>query len=30
MFDRRVFGVITVESGNTIEFPWELEIKSGG
>jgi hypothetical protein len=30
MFDHRVFGVISVESGNTIEFPWELAIKSGG
>jgi hypothetical protein len=30
MFDRRVFTSIGVESGNTIEFPWELEIKSGG
>lgn len=29
MFDHRVFGVITVESGNKIEFPWELEIQSG-
>lgn len=30
MFDRRVFTSIGVESGNTIEFPWELELKSGG
>lgn len=30
MFDHRVFAAINVESGNTIEFPWELEIKSGG
>lgn len=30
MFDHRVFAVINVETGNTIEFPWELEIKSGG
>jgi hypothetical protein len=30
MFDHRVFSVINVESGNVIEFPWELEIKSGG
>ena len=30
MFDHRVFAAINVESGNTIEFPWELEVKSGG
>lgn len=30
MFDHRVFSVISVESGNEIEFPWELEIRSGG
>lgn len=30
MFDHRVFGLITVEVGNKIEFPWELEVKSGG
>lgn len=30
MFDHRVFAAINVESGNIIEFPWELEIKSGG
>lgn len=30
MLDHRVFGVITVETGNTITFPWELLCKSGG
>ncbi len=30
MFDHRTFGVITVVSGNVIEFPWELTVKSGG
>lgn len=30
MFDHRVFAAINVESGNVIEFPWELEVKSGG
>lgn len=30
MFDHRVFGVQSVETGNTIEFPYELEVKSGG
>lgn len=30
MFDHRVFAAINVETGNTIEFVWELEIKSGG
>jgi hypothetical protein len=30
MFDRRVFAAINVEKGNKIEFPYELEIKSGG
>ena len=30
LFDHRVFSVINVESGNKIEFPWELEIQAGG
>ena len=30
MFDHRVFSVINLSTGNTIEFPWELKIKSGG
>lgn len=30
MFDHRVFASIGVETGNKIEFPYELEIKSGG
>ena len=30
MFDRRKFAAINVEKGNKIEFPYELEIKSGG
>lgn len=30
MFDHRVFSVINVEANNTIEFPWELKLKSGG
>jgi hypothetical protein len=30
MFDHRTFASINVEKGNVIEFPWELEIKSGG
>ena len=30
MFDHRVFTVINLSTGNTIEFPWELTITSGG
>lgn len=30
MWDHRVFAAINVEKGNQIEFPYELEIKSGG
>ncbi len=30
MWDHRVFAAINVEKGNRIEFPYELEIKSGG
>jgi hypothetical protein len=30
MWDRRKFAAINVEKGNKIEFPYELEIKSGG
>lgn len=30
MWDHRVFAAINVEKGNKIEFPYELEIKSGG
>lgn len=30
MWDHRVFSAINVEKGNKIEFPYELEIKSGG
>lgn len=30
MFDRRKFEPISLEKGNKIEFPYELEIKSGG
>lgn len=30
MFDHRKFAVINVVSGNTIEFPWELEVQAGG
>lgn len=30
MFDRRVFSAINVVTGNTVEFPYELEVKSGG
>jgi hypothetical protein len=30
MFDRRTYAPINVEVGNTIEYPWELTIKSGG
>lgn len=30
MWDHRVFSAINVEKGNTIEFPYELEIKGGG
>lgn len=30
MWDRRQFGAITVAKGSKIEFPYELEIKSGG
>lgn len=30
MWDRRVFAAINVEKGNKVEFPYELQITSGG